>query len=67
MTREQAKSIFTIHTNGEDEYIKVDKRIFTNFVDRVYDNFDKELDKARKEGYVAGSNDCFILLTGKDK
>ena len=26
MTREQIKSLFTIHTNGQDEWIRVDKR-----------------------------------------
>ncbi len=40
MTRKQAKSIFTIQTNGEDEYIKVDKRVFHKFVDKVYDDFE---------------------------
>jgi len=35
--------------------------------DRAYDSFEKELDKAKREGYVLGSNDCFILLAGKDK
>ena len=40
MTRKQAKSIFTIQTNGEDEYIKVDKRVFHKFVDRIYDDFE---------------------------
>lgn len=47
MTRKQAKSIFTIHTNGEDEYVKVDKRIFTSFIDRVYDDFEAK-DKLKK-------------------
>ena len=36
-------------------------------VDKIYDDFDKELDKVRREGYVAGSNDCFAILAGKDK
>lgn len=35
--------------------------------DRAYATFDKELDKARKEGYKAAADDCFILLAGKDK
>ncbi len=40
MTREQAKTTFAIHTNRGDEYIKVDKRVFHKFVDRVYDDFE---------------------------
>ena len=28
MTREQIKSLFTIHTNGQDEWIRVDKRTY---------------------------------------
>ena len=35
-------------------------------VDKIYDDFDKELDKARKEGYKAAADDCFILLAGKE-
>ena len=40
---------------------------FNYLIDKIYDDFEEELDKARKEGYVAGSTDCFILLTGKEK
>lgn len=39
---------------------------FAIFIDEVYDDFDKELDKARKEGYKASADDCFILLAGKE-
>ena len=31
MTREEAKQTFTIHTNGSDKFIKVDKRTFDKF------------------------------------
>ena len=62
LSREEAKArilklYFDDNCFGED---------FAIFIDEVYANFDKELDKARKEGYVAGSTDCFILLTGKE-
>jgi len=36
-------------------------------VDKIYDDFEKELDKAKIEGYRLGRDYCFILLTGKDK
>ena len=62
MTRYEAKELFR---SDKDSYGKP-KAVMTK-INAIYDDFDKELDKARKEGYVAGSNDCFILLTGKDK
>lgn len=62
MTREEAKELFR---SDKDSYGKP-KAVMTK-INAIYDDFDKELDKARKEGYVAGSTDCFILLTGKDK
>ena len=63
LTREEAKArilklYFDYNYFGED---------FAIFIDKIYDDFDKELDKARKEGYMAAADDCFILLTGKDK
>ena len=63
MTLEEAKArilklYFDDNCFGED---------FAIFIDEVYDDFDKELDKAKKEGYKAAADDCFILLTGKDK
>ena len=29
VTRDKMKSIFTVHTNGEDEWIKVPKKLMT--------------------------------------
>jgi len=40
MTREEAKQTFTIHTNGSDKFIKVDKRTFDKFIDMIYDDFE---------------------------
>lgn len=58
MTREEAKELYTPKSTY---HMKM------HFIDKIYDDFKEELDKARREGYVAGSTDCFILLTGKDK
>ena len=33
MTRKQMKSLFTVHTNGRDEWIKVDKRMYDKAID----------------------------------
>lgn len=58
MTREEA--IYELGSANQGYLLK-------DMINEIYDDFDKELDKARREGYVAGSTDCFILLTGKDK
>jgi len=57
MTREEAKELYTPKSTY---HMKM------HFIDKIYDDFDKELDKARKEGYKAAADDCFILLTGKE-
>ena len=36
-------------------------------IDKIYDSFEEELEKAREEGYVAAVEDCFTLLNGKEK
>ena len=36
-------------------------------VDKIYDSFKEELDKAKREGYILGSNDCFAILARQDK
>lgn len=41
MTKEKAKGIFTVHTNGQDSFIKIDKRQFDNFIDLIYDSFEE--------------------------
>lgn len=63
MTLEEAKArilklYFDYNYFGED---------FAIFIDEVYADFGKELDKVRKEGYRVAIDTCFILLTGKDK
>ena len=48
MTREQIKSLFTIHTNGQDEWIRVDKRTYEKAIDKFCDAHEVEL-KAKDE------------------
>ena len=42
------KSIFVVHTNGEDEWIRVPKKTYDNFIDRIYDAHEAKL-KAKDE------------------
>jgi len=52
MTRDEAKQTFTIHTNGSDKFIKVDKRTFDKFIDMIYDDFESDVEKiSKKEKY----------------
>ena len=46
MTREKMKSIFTVHTNGQDEYIKVPKRTYDKMIDMFCDAHEAKLTKA---------------------
>ena len=46
MNREKMKSIFVVHTNGEDEWIKVSKRTYKKMIDMVYDYHETRLEKA---------------------
>ena len=48
MTREQLKSHFVVHTNGQDEWIKVDKRTYDKAIDMFCDAHEAEL-KAKDE------------------
>ena len=48
MTREQMKSHFVVHTNGQDEWIKVDKRIYDKAIDMFCAAHEAEL-KAKDE------------------
>ena len=49
MTRkQQIKSHFIVHTNGQDEWIKVDKRIYDKAIDMFYAAHEAEL-KAKDE------------------
>ena len=51
MTREQMKSHFVVHTNGQDEWIRVDKRTYEKAIDKFCDAHEAEL-KA-KDGRIA--------------
>ena len=46
MTREKMKSIFTVHTNGKDEWIKVPKRTYDKMIDMFCDAHEANLTKA---------------------
>ena len=48
MTREQMKSHFVVHTNGQDEWIKVDKRTYDKAIDMFCGAHETEL-KAKDE------------------
>ena len=48
MTRGQMKSHFVVHTNGQDEWIKVDKRIYDKAIDMFCAAHEAEL-KAKDE------------------
>ena len=48
MAREQMKSHFVVHTNGQDEWIKVDKRTYDKAIDMFCDAHEAEL-KAKDE------------------
>jgi hypothetical protein len=43
MTREKMKSIFIVHTNGQDEYIKVPKRTYDKMIDKLCDKYEAEI------------------------
>ena len=38
MTKEEFKNIFSVHRNGVEKYIRVDKRTFDKAVDNLFDN-----------------------------
>ena len=46
MTREKMKSIFTVHTNNKDEWIKVPKRTYDKMIDMFCDAHEANLKKA---------------------
>ncbi len=35
-------------------------------LDDIYDDFEKELLKARKKAYIDGSNDCYNAFMGRE-
>ena len=46
MTREEAKKLFTVNTNGRDEWIRVPVRTYEKMIDLIYDTHEAELTKA---------------------
>ena len=49
MTREQLKSLFVVYTDGQDEWIKADKRTYDKAIDKFCDAHETEL-KAKEDG-----------------
>ena len=64
MTREQAHKKFK----------KIDSNIkwsdfnlgYMTLLDDIYDDFEKELLKAKKKAYISGSHDCHNAFMGKE-
>ena len=70
MTREKMKSIFTVHTNGKDEWIKVPKRTYDKMIDMFCDAHEANLKKACEilEGAnLAGIERHFAECKAKDE
>ena len=51
MIRKDAKTTFIVHSNGQDEWLRIDKRTYQNFIDKIYDAHESEL-KAKDEAYA---------------
>ena len=62
MTREKMKSIFTVHTNGQDEWIKVPKRTYDKMIDMFCDAHEAKL-----IGRKLTWDDEPVLVETKDK
>jgi hypothetical protein len=45
MTRDKMKSMFVVHTNGEDEWIKIPKRTY----DKMIDKLDEQLKECKRK------------------
>ena len=58
MLREKAKQTF-----DEIDFLTWQIDIINNCIDKIYDDFEKELKKA----YIEGSNDCFKALKEEGK
>ena len=69
MTREQMKSHFAVHANGQDEWIKVGKRIYDKAIDMFCAAHEAEL-KTKDERIEAQSSviiACQNAILQKDK
>ena len=61
ITRQNAKSLFVVHSNNEDKYIKVGKKQFDKFIDIIYDGFEeREIFLSTKDVLC---NDCIYYLS----
>jgi len=61
INRNNAKSIFMVHSNNEDNYIKVGKRQFDKLIDGIYDSFqEREMFLSTKDVLC---NDCIYYLS----
>lgn len=61
INRNNAKSIFMVHSNNEDNYIKVGKRQFDKLIDVIYDSFqEREIFLSTKDVLC---NDCIYYLS----
>jgi len=73
MTRDEAKNIFTIHKNRQDEFIRVDKRIYHKVIDIIYDGFEKNCEACRFNGpdngesWQEGYNEAMRVMNEKNK
>ncbi len=64
MTREQAyKNLKRIDSNIKWSDFNLG---YMTLLDDIYDDFEKELLKARKKAYIDGSNDCYSTFMGKE-
>ena len=48
MNKGELKSIFVVHTNGGDEWIRVPKKTYDRFIDQIYDAYEAELEAKDK-------------------
>lgn len=61
ITRAQSKNMFVFISDGESEYIKVDKRLYFKFIDMLYDGFEeREIFLSTKDVLC---NDCKYYLS----
>lgn len=59
MTREEAKDLFI---TNRDVYGK--PRSIMSKIDKIYMDFEKQLEEVSKKSYIDGHNDCYKQLIG---
>jgi|GEM_PF-4883845 len=68
MTKEKMKSLFAVHTNGQDEWIKVPKRTYDKMIDMFCDTHETQLkakDESIAELFIANT-DALIKAYHRD-